>query len=83
MLGFMQMNDDSRHVFAQALALPLDARARLAADLLDSLQESEAQVEAAWAEEIQVRVAAARSGDLESTDWRTVLDRIEQNVLTR
>jgi hypothetical protein len=39
--------------------------------------------ELAWASEIQKRVAAARAGELASTDWRTVLDRVERAVLGR
>jgi putative addiction module component (TIGR02574 family) len=67
----------------EALELPLDERAKMAADLLDSLQDAEEGVEAAWAAEIQQRVAAARNGELEGTDWRTVLDRVEKDVLGR
>jgi len=36
------------------------------------------EVAQAWAAEIQQRVAAVRAGELESTDWRTVLDRVER-----
>lgn len=55
----------------------------MAADLLESLDEAEAGVEQAWAREIERRVAAARSGELASTDWRAVLDRVERDVLRR
>jgi hypothetical protein len=54
---------------------------RGARDLLESLQEAEADVEEAWANEIQKRVAAARAGELRSTDWRTVLERVEREVV--
>jgi hypothetical protein len=40
-------------------------------------------VEEAWASEIQRRVAAARAGELASTDWRTVLARVEREVFGR
>ena len=72
-----------RDLIEEALELPLDARARMVAELLESLQEAEAGVEQAWANEIQKRVAAARAGELASTDWRTVLDRVEREVLGR
>jgi hypothetical protein len=52
---------------------------RATRDLLT--QALEEDVEVAWAAEIQQRVAAARSGELESTDWRTVLDRVQKDVL--
>ena len=45
--------------------------------------DTEDTVEAAWAAEIQQRVAAARAGELDSTDWRTVLNRVQKDVLGR
>lgn len=83
MLRFSAMTRATRDLLNEALELPLDERAKLAAELLESLQDSEDDVEAAWATEIQQRVAAARAGELESTDWRTVLDRVEREVLGR
>jgi hypothetical protein len=74
---------DPHELLKQALELPLDERAKMAAELLESLTEAEEDVEAAWASEIQNRVAAARAGELESTDWRAVLDRVEKEVLGR
>ena len=73
----------TRELLSEALELPLDERAKIAAELLDSLEEAEADVEEAWAREIERRVAAARAGELSSTDWRTVLDRVEREVLGR
>jgi hypothetical protein len=55
----------------------------MAADLLESLSEAEEGVEAAWTNEIMARVASVRSGEIESTDWRVVLDRVEKDVLGR
>jgi putative addiction module component (TIGR02574 family) len=77
------MPSTSRDLLEQALELPLDERARMAADLLESLSEPEENVEAAWADEIRNRVASARAGEIESTDWRLVLDRVEKDVLGR
>jgi len=68
---------------AEALELPPDERARIAAELIESLDYAEENVEAAWAAEIERRVALVESGELESTDWRTVLDRVEREVLGR
>jgi putative addiction module component (TIGR02574 family) len=70
-------------VLDDALELPPDERARVAAELLESLDGTEGDVEAAWAAEIQSRVAAVRADELESTDWRTVLARVEREVLGR
>lgn len=68
-------------MLTEALELPLDERAKIAAELLESLEDAEGEVEEAWASEIQRRVAAARAGELASTDWRTVLDRVEEKYL--
>ena len=73
----------TRELLAEALELPLDERAKMAAELLESLDAAETDVEEAWAREIERRVGAARAGELESTDWRTVLDRVEREVLGR
>ncbi|HEX6084796.1 MAG TPA: addiction module protein [Thermoanaerobaculia bacterium] len=77
------MTRQTRELLDEALELPLDERAKMAAELLESLHEAEADVEEAWADEIRKRVAAARAGELQSTDWRTVLDRVEREVLGR
>jgi hypothetical protein len=83
MLRSKAMTRATRELLAEALELPLDERAKFAAELLESLQEAESAVEEAWAGEIRKRVAAARAGELASTDWRTVLDRVEKEVLGR
>ncbi|HEV8431881.1 MAG TPA: addiction module protein [Thermoanaerobaculia bacterium] len=67
----------------EALRLPQTERARLAADLLESLEDTEEAVEAAWAAEIEKRVAAIRAGEVGSTDWRVVLAEVEREVLGR
>ena len=82
-LRFRAMARGTRELLTEALELPLDERAKIAAELLESLEEAEAGVEEAWASEIQKRVAAARAGKLASTDWRTVLERVEREVLGR
>lgn len=77
------MTRASRELLKQALGLPPQERAEIAAELLESLDAAEEDVEAAWAAEIQKRVLAARGGELASTDWRTVLERVEKEVLGR
>jgi len=77
------MTHATRDLLNAALQLPVDERAKFAAELLDSLRETEEEVETAWAAEIRERVDAARAGELESTDWQTVLRRVEMEVLGR
>jgi putative addiction module component (TIGR02574 family) len=73
----------ANELLKQVLELPLDERAKMAAELLESLSDAEEGVEEAWADEIRSRVAAVRAGELESTDWRLVLDEVEREVLGR
>lgn len=77
------MSGGNARIRDEALQLPTDERARLAADLLESLDEAEEAVESAWAAEIEKRVTAIRAGELGSTDWRLVLEDVEREVLGR
>lgn len=64
------MTDRARKVLNDALELSLPERAELAADLLASLDgEPEAEVEAAWAAEIERRARESPDGDV---PWETV-----------
>lgn len=63
----------------QAKSLPPEERARLAESLLESLrQEVTAEVEAAWEQEIEARVAGYRRGEEELIDGETVLAELRQ-----
>ncbi len=73
----------AQKLFEQALALGPNDRAELAARLLASLAETEADVEAAWAAEIEKRAADARKNPDDDKDWRVVLDEIQREVLSR
>jgi putative addiction module component (TIGR02574 family) len=70
-------------LFEQALTLTANERAELAAQLLATLDEAEADVESAWAAEIDRRAAEARRNPDDGEDWRTVLDEIQRDVLSR
>jgi putative addiction module component (TIGR02574 family) len=50
----------------QARALAPEDRARLAESMLESLQPLVAEIEAAWAEEIEERVSAFDKGEMSS-----------------
>jgi len=77
------MTRAARDLLNEALQLSLHDRAKIAAELLESLDEVEQDIEAAWATEIQRRLADARAGERESIDWRAVLDQVEKEVLHR
>ena len=64
---------------AAVLQLPVDARAALAADLIRSLDEAEdvtEDVEAAWAEGIQRRLAEVDAGLVTPVPWPEARQRI-------
>ena len=64
------MTDRARKVLHEALELSLPERAELAADLLASLDgEPEAEVEAAWAAEVERR---ARESPDKDVPWEIV-----------
>lgn len=77
----LAVTDAARKILEEAMALDADERARLAAELLASLDEREQDVETAWAAEIERRSrdAAGERG----TDWRVTLDEIRTEVLRR
>jgi putative addiction module component (TIGR02574 family) len=77
------MTRAAEDLLAEVLDLPINERAKIAAELLESLEAADHDVELAWAAEIERRVAAARAGELEGTDWRAVLDGVEREVLGR
>jgi putative addiction module component (TIGR02574 family) len=57
------MKRDAAEILKEALALPTEARAALAGSLLDSLDaEVDEDAEAAWATEVNRRVAELDSG---------------------
>lgn len=73
------MSSVFREIEEQAKSLPPEERARLAESLLESLQqEGVAEVEAAWEQEIQARVASYRRGEEEAIDGETVLAELQQ-----
>jgi len=60
------MNTSLKQVEEQALNLSSDERARLAQVMLESLSTPLAEVEEAWAREVELRVAAYDRGDVPS-----------------
>jgi putative addiction module component (TIGR02574 family) len=64
MLG--RMKTDLKQIEAQARALAAEERAKLAESMLESLQEPISEIESAWAEEVERRVAAFDRGEMPS-----------------
>jgi len=64
----------------QARALAPEDRARLADSMLESLQPLIAEIEAAWAEEIEERVSAFERGELSSSSADEVFAEARQTL---
>ena len=75
---------DTTTLLEQALGLPEHERARIAARLLESLDEdTQTDVDAAWAAEIERRCEAVDAGTMATSDWRDVRARIEREIFRR
>ncbi|MGE0388125.1 MAG: addiction module protein [Gammaproteobacteria bacterium] len=58
------MSASLKHIEEQARTLTPEERAKLAESMLESLHSSLFEIEAAWAEEIEQRVAAFDRGEI-------------------
>jgi putative addiction module component (TIGR02574 family) len=78
------MTKPAQAVLAEALRLDVDARAEVAAELLASLDgPADPDADAAWAVEIERRVAAIEAGTAKLERWEDVKRRIEKEILGR
>lgn len=81
------MTSRAQEVLREALAWPVDERAELAAELLASLDEAAAEdpaeVEAAWAAEIERRARRVMSGESEGIPREDVRRRAEAELQQR
>jgi hypothetical protein len=68
-------------VLADALRLDDEARAELAAELLASLADPDA--EGAWTAAIERRITAIEAGEVTLESWEQVGRRIEKDILDR
>ncbi len=81
------MSPRAQELLREALALPLDERADVAAQLLASLDDAAAddpaEVEAAWAAEIERRARRAIAGETTGVPWEDVRRRAEAELRRR
>lgn len=81
------MPSRAQQLLQDALALPLDERADVAAELLASLDDAEAEhaadVEAAWAAEIERRARRVMAGESMGVPWEDVRRRAESELRRR
>lgn len=78
------MGEVAKKLLHEALRLPTQERAKLAAELIASLDgPADADMEAAWAAEIERRAAKVLSGESQGTPWEEVRKRIEREISGR
>ena len=78
------MTKSTEAVLADALRLDPKSRAELATELLASLDgPGDPDAEAAWAAEIERRVATIEAGTAKLEPWEQVKRRIEKEILKR
>jgi hypothetical protein len=68
---------DPARVLEDALRLQLSDRARVARALVLSLEESEPDAQALWAEEVSSRIDEIEAGTAELEDWEAVRKRLQ------
>ena len=68
---------DPARVLEQALSLSVNERARIARELIHSLELDDADASAAWSDEIRRRIDEIEAGTAELEDWETVRRRLE------
>lgn len=78
------MTETADTVLREALALPADERAQVAADLLTSLdtEPNDTAVASAWAEELERRARQILSDPSVDEDWDTARERIAGRLTT-
>jgi putative addiction module component (TIGR02574 family) len=74
---------NAERLLAEALQLAPNERARIVSELLSSLDGKDDDVKAAWAAEITRRAADAEADPDDEEDWRTALDDVRREVLSR
>ena len=80
------MTSRARELLREALTLPVEERADVAAELLASLDdgsEDPAEVEAAWAAEIERRARGVVAGGSPGASWQDVRNRAESDLHKR
>jgi putative addiction module component (TIGR02574 family) len=73
----------TEELLAQVLGLPRSERARVAEEVLSSLEEPDDQVAEAWSEELRRRSRDVAEGRVQTVDWATARTEILQELERR
>jgi putative addiction module component (TIGR02574 family) len=77
------MTAQAQSILREAMKLPPEERADVAAELLASLDDASeplAEVETAWAEEIERRARRVLSGEAVGASWNEVREHLEDRL---
>jgi len=75
---------DTEQLLAEVLDLPEHDRAEVASRILESLENAPDEgVDEAWARELERRGAAVDSGEVVTSDWNVLRQRIEREIFGR
>lgn len=77
------MTKNADRLLEEALQLTPNERAKIAAELLSSLDDQDEDVRSAWAAEIARRAADADADPDDEQDWRSALNDTRREVLSR
>ncbi len=78
------MSELADKLIAEAMKLPTQERARVAAELIASVDgEPDADADVAWAREIDLRVQRIKTEGPKGEDWQTVHDRIAARLRSK
>ena len=67
------MSTDTQEILDRALELPAADKARIANELLASLEQPDEAIDALWRKEVEDRIAAYKAGTLKSVTLEEVL----------
>ena len=81
------MSDRAQELLREALTLPIEQRADIAAELLASLEDTPTTdrdaIEAAWAREIERRARRVMAGASDGEPWEDVRARVARRLAER
>jgi putative addiction module component (TIGR02574 family) len=73
----------TEELLARALQLPRPERARVAEELLASLEETDEAVAAAWADELKRRAREVEDGTVAAIPWEAARAELKANLAER
>ena len=77
------MNMATDDLLTQLLRLPREERARLAEEILSSLEEPDEEVARAWVQELKRRSADVAAGRSQTVEWEIAREEVKRELERR